>query len=179
MAFPLFVLAMGIVAALGNTVTNIVIATAIINFPLYVRVARAEENVRRDAGFVQAARLSGNGEIRIVLMQILPNIMPIIKLLADYAKVSTTMARLADLGATRISGEMVKANTRRALMAALIPIRNDLELKLLPPGERRTFSDLVRVWSAGIEQTISRNDPQETPAPAAPDRVAVVEPAQA
>jgi peptide/nickel transport system permease protein len=31
MAFPLFVLAMGIVAALGNTVTNIIIATAIIN----------------------------------------------------------------------------------------------------------------------------------------------------
>ena len=34
MAFPLFVLARGIVAALGNTVTNIVIATAIVNFPL-------------------------------------------------------------------------------------------------------------------------------------------------
>jgi len=77
MAFPLFVLAMGIVAALGNTVTNIVIATAIINFPLYARVARAEANVRRDAGFVQAARLSGNGELRIVFTQILPNIMPI------------------------------------------------------------------------------------------------------
>jgi peptide/nickel transport system permease protein len=44
MAFPLFVLAMGIVAALGNTVTNIVLATAIVNFPLYVRVARAEAN---------------------------------------------------------------------------------------------------------------------------------------
>ena len=77
MAFPLFVLAMGIVAALGNTVTNIVIATAIINFPLYARVARAEANVRREAGFVQAARLSGNGEWRILLTQILPNIMPI------------------------------------------------------------------------------------------------------
>ena len=77
MAFPLFVLAMGIVAALGNTVTNIVIATAIINFPLYVRLARAEAAVRRNAGFVQAARLSGNGEIRIALTQILPNIMPI------------------------------------------------------------------------------------------------------
>jgi peptide/nickel transport system permease protein len=34
MAFPLFVLAMGIVAALGNTVQNIIIATAIVNFPL-------------------------------------------------------------------------------------------------------------------------------------------------
>ena len=77
MAFPLFVLAMGIVAALGNSVTNIVIATAIINFPLYARVARAEANVRRDAGFVQAARLSGNSEWRLLLTQIVPNIMPI------------------------------------------------------------------------------------------------------
>ena len=59
MAFPLFVLAMGIVAALGNTVQNIIIATAIVNFPLYARVARAEANVRRDAGFVQAARRLG------------------------------------------------------------------------------------------------------------------------
>jgi peptide/nickel transport system permease protein len=77
MAFPLFVLAMGIVAALGNTVQNIVLATAIVNFPLYARVARAEANVRREAGFVQAARLCGNGEMRILLTQILPNIMPI------------------------------------------------------------------------------------------------------
>ena len=77
MAFPLFVLAMGIVAALGNNVTNIVIATAIINFPLYARVARAEGNVRREAGFVEAARLSGNGEARVLLGHILPNIMPI------------------------------------------------------------------------------------------------------
>jgi peptide/nickel transport system permease protein len=77
MAFPLFVLAMGIVAALGNTVQNIIIATAIVNFPLYARIARTEANVRREAGFVQAARLSGNGEMRILLTQILPNIMPI------------------------------------------------------------------------------------------------------
>ncbi len=77
MAFPLFVLAMGIVAALGNSVTNIVIATAIINFPLYARVARAEANVRREAGFVQAARLSGNSDWRLLLTQIVPNIMPI------------------------------------------------------------------------------------------------------
>jgi peptide/nickel transport system permease protein len=77
MAFPLFVLAMGIVAALGNTVQNIIIATAIVNFPLYVRIARAETNIRRDAGFVQAARLSGNRETRILFAHILPNIMPI------------------------------------------------------------------------------------------------------
>ncbi|GAB4066295.1 ABC transporter permease [Ancylobacter sonchi] len=86
MAFPLFVLAMGIVAALGNTVTNIIIATAIINFPLYVRVARAEANIRREAGFVQAARLSGNSEMRILLGHIAPNILPIM-----MVQVSLTM----------------------------------------------------------------------------------------
>ena len=77
MAFPLFVLAMGIVAALGNTVTNIVIATAIINFPLYARIARSEASVRREAGYVMAARLSGNSEWRIALTTIMPNILPI------------------------------------------------------------------------------------------------------
>lgn len=102
MAFPLFVLAMGIVAALGNTVTNIVIATAIINFPLYVRVARAEANVRRDAGFVQAARLSGNGDFRILLMHILPNIMPImmvqISLTMGYAILNAAGLSFIGLG---------------------------------------------------------------------------------
>jgi peptide/nickel transport system permease protein len=77
MAFPLFVLAMGIVAALGNSVENIVYATAIINLPIYARLARAEANVRRGAGFVEAARLCGNGEARIVLTQLLPNILPL------------------------------------------------------------------------------------------------------
>ena len=77
MAFPLFVLAMGIVAALGNTVTNIVIATAIINFPLYARIARTEASVRKDAGYVMAARLTGNSDVRIALTTILPNILPI------------------------------------------------------------------------------------------------------
>src|ERR1700690_2686541 len=77
MAFPLFVLAMGIVAALGNTVQNIVLATAIVNFPLYARIARAEANVRREAGFVEAARLSGNSDWRILTFQILPNVFPI------------------------------------------------------------------------------------------------------
>jgi peptide/nickel transport system permease protein len=70
MAFPLFVLAMAIVAALGNTVPNIVLATAIINFPLYVRVARAETVQRREAGFVDAARIAGHRDMCVLLLQV-------------------------------------------------------------------------------------------------------------
>jgi peptide/nickel transport system permease protein len=76
MAFPLFVLAMGIVAAMGNTIANIVLATAIINLPFYIRVARAEVNVRRNAGYVEAARLCGNSDARVLALHVFPNILP-------------------------------------------------------------------------------------------------------
>lgn len=76
MAFPLFVLAMGIVAASGNTIQNVVIATAIINLPFYARVARAEVVVRRQSGWVLAAQLAGNGPWRILFGRVLPNALP-------------------------------------------------------------------------------------------------------
>ena len=76
MAFPLFVLAMGIVAALGNSVLNIIIATMIINLPFYCRFARAEVNVRRELGYVEAARMGGNRTGAVLLHHIIPNILP-------------------------------------------------------------------------------------------------------
>jgi peptide/nickel transport system permease protein len=76
MAFPLFVLAMGIVAALGNTIENIIYATAIINMPFYARLVRAEVNIRRDAGFVRAAKLAGNSDLRVLALHIFPNALP-------------------------------------------------------------------------------------------------------
>ncbi|MEL6264836.1 MAG: ABC transporter permease [Pseudomonadota bacterium] len=76
MAFPLFVLAMGIVAALGNTIENIVYATAVINLPFYARLVRAEVNIRRNAGFADAARLAGNSDLRVLALHIFPNALP-------------------------------------------------------------------------------------------------------
>jgi peptide/nickel transport system permease protein len=76
MAFPLFVLAMAMVAALGNRVENIVIATAFINLPFYIRFARAEVNVRRNAGWVESARACGDSHLSVILRFLLPNILP-------------------------------------------------------------------------------------------------------
>ncbi|MEM8540128.1 MAG: ABC transporter permease [Pseudomonadota bacterium] len=76
MAFPLFVLAMGVVAALGNTVENIIYATAIINIPFYARLVRAEVNIRRNAGFAQAAKLAGASDLRVLAQHIFPNALP-------------------------------------------------------------------------------------------------------
>jgi peptide/nickel transport system permease protein len=74
MAFPLFVLAMATVAALGNTVANVVYATAVVNLPFYIRLARAELRVRRRLGYVEAARVGGSSGWRILTRFLLPNI---------------------------------------------------------------------------------------------------------
>jgi peptide/nickel transport system permease protein len=76
MAFPLFVLAMALVAALGNSIADVIYATAIINLPFYIRFARAEVNMRRHFGWVEAARASGNSHARVVLFFLLPNVLP-------------------------------------------------------------------------------------------------------
>jgi peptide/nickel transport system permease protein len=76
MAFPLFLLAMAIVAALGNSLENIIYATALVNIPFYARTVRAEIAQRREAGFVDAARISGNGPFRILAVHLFPTTIP-------------------------------------------------------------------------------------------------------
>lgn len=76
MAFPLFVAAMALVAVMGNTVSSIVLATAIINLPFYFRLMRAEIAQRREAGYIEAAIINGNGLGRILFRFLIPNALP-------------------------------------------------------------------------------------------------------
>ncbi|SEO73556.1 ABC transporter permease [Aquisalimonas asiatica] len=76
MAFPLFVLAMALVAIMGNSVENVVYATAIINTPFYARVARAEIGILKKSGFASAAKVAGNTDARLLARHLFPNILP-------------------------------------------------------------------------------------------------------
>ncbi len=76
LAFPLFVLAMGIVAAMGNSLINVIYATALINIPFYIRVARAEVTIQRNLQYVQAALLCGNTHLRTLAFHVFPNCLP-------------------------------------------------------------------------------------------------------
>jgi peptide/nickel transport system permease protein len=75
-AFPSFILAMGIAAALGNSVTNIVIAIAITHVPIYARLIRGEMLRIREMEYAEAARTVGNRPWQIVLHHLLPNCVP-------------------------------------------------------------------------------------------------------
>jgi peptide/nickel transport system permease protein len=76
MTFPLFVVAMAMVAALGNSVQSIVLASAVVNLPFFVRLARTEISVLRSQQFVEAARAGGNSELQILFGFMIPNALP-------------------------------------------------------------------------------------------------------
>ena len=76
MAFPAFVLAMGITAALGNSTINVAIAISITQVPSYLRLIRGEMLRIREMEYAEAAHTVGNPTWRIVLIHLLPNCMP-------------------------------------------------------------------------------------------------------
>jgi peptide/nickel transport system permease protein len=77
-AFPLFVLAMALVAALGGSVATVILATALVNLPLYMRLTRDAVRTRRGSAWVEAALVAGNGGGRVLWRHVLPDIAPLI-----------------------------------------------------------------------------------------------------
>jgi peptide/nickel transport system permease protein len=72
-SFPAFILALGVVAALGQGLLNIVVVVALINVPPYARLIRTEFLAARERQYADAARMVGNPAWRIVLRHLLPN----------------------------------------------------------------------------------------------------------
>lgn len=80
--FPFILLAMSLVAVLGPSLKNIVIALGLGGWPVFTRVARIETMKMRDQEFVLAARTLGFSVPRMLLRHILPNMLPSILVLA-------------------------------------------------------------------------------------------------
>ncbi len=78
MAFPYLLLALAIVAALGPGLMNALLAIAIVNIPFFARAVRGATLTLVGREFVEAARLSGFSNARIILSELLPNVLPII-----------------------------------------------------------------------------------------------------
>ena len=72
-AFPSLILAMAIAAALGPSLTNTMVAIAIVTWPVYARLSRAQTLVLRRLEFVEAARAMGLTDVRIIVRHVLPN----------------------------------------------------------------------------------------------------------
>jgi peptide/nickel transport system permease protein len=75
MSFPAILLALGVTAALGPNMNSVIIALTIAYVPAGVRLVRASALVVRELDYVDAARIAGASNVRIMLRHILPNSM--------------------------------------------------------------------------------------------------------
>jgi len=72
-AFPSFILAMGIAAALGPSLRNLIISVALINVAVYARLMRTRLLVVKQALYATAARGAGNPPWRVLVVHLIPN----------------------------------------------------------------------------------------------------------
>lgn len=75
LSFPAIVLALAIAGVLGAGLTNALIAIAIVYTPIFARLARGQTLAVRGLDFVEAARVLGARDLRIMLRHVIPNIM--------------------------------------------------------------------------------------------------------
>ena len=101
LAYPQLVLALSVVTFLGNSVYWVTVALAIVSTPLLARISRAATLTWSEREFVVAARAQGAKHGRVMIREILPNVLPAMVSIAllGIAVVIVAEAGLAIIGA--------------------------------------------------------------------------------
>lgn len=99
-AFPAVLLAIAIMAVLGQNVTNVMIAIGIVNTPIFARVIRASAMSTRVQLFVEAAEALGASHAHIIVRHMLPNCLPplVVQTTVAFAWAVIAEAALSFLG---------------------------------------------------------------------------------
>jgi peptide/nickel transport system permease protein len=188
-AFPVFILAMVLVAIRGTGPVNVVFAVAFVNFPVFLRLVRSEILFLREHPYAEAAVALGNSELGVGFKHLLPNAWPTV-----LVQVSVTIgfavlltAGLSFVGAgvsppTPELGAMIASGAKFIVIGqwwvAMFPglllglivftfaVIGDIAGKLMEPGQRAIPSR--RVLS---KDRIAPAAQAEAVAPSAPDAV--------
>ena len=101
MAFPEILLAIALMAALGPSMFNVVLALGVVYTPRIARVVRGATLVLRELQFIEAADALGAGTLRIMVVHLIPNLMSplIVQATFIFAAAILTEAALSFLGA--------------------------------------------------------------------------------
>ena len=180
MAFPYLLLALAIVAVLGPGLLNALYAVVVVNIPFFARNVRGVAAGLRHREFVDAARLSGMGGARILLQEVLPNVMPVIVI-----TVSTTIGWMiletaglsflglgsqppqADLGSMLGEGRKVLINAPHvAAVPGLLVFLIVMSMNLIGDGVRDAIDPRLRTGLPGKPGAATRVErPQATAGP--------------
>ena len=91
-AFPALILAIIVVAVLGRSMLNVIIALTLASWPGSARVIRSQVLSLKESQFVEAARCLGASDRRIILRHLFPNVVPILLVLASASVASVIVA---------------------------------------------------------------------------------------
>jgi peptide/nickel transport system permease protein len=99
-AFPFYVLVIGLVFVVGTGTRGIYIAFAIADWVVYARTVRATTLIVREADYVAAARVGGLGDLRVIARHVLPNTISqaIVYIMSDIVLVIVAVVTLGYLG---------------------------------------------------------------------------------
>jgi peptide/nickel transport system permease protein len=100
MAMPSLLLAIFLIYLIGATVTNLILLLSILSWPSYTRVVRSESLSLRNATYVEGAVVSGARQGRILGKHILPQVVPVLTVIAvfDFSGVILAEAGISFLG---------------------------------------------------------------------------------
>jgi peptide/nickel transport system permease protein len=158
LAFPSLILGLMLVAMLGPSVTNLIIAIAFTAVPAFARLARAPTIALREREFVQAGRALGFSNLRLMFRHLLPNILPDVLVMTSLwmATAVRVEASLAFIGLgvqppTPTWGGMVREgfenildNYALALFPSLAVLILVLSLNLIGDGLRDAIDPKLR-----------------------------------
>jgi dipeptide transport system permease protein len=131
MAVPGLVLAILVVAVLGPSLTNTIVAVTIVSLPRYVRLVRASALGELGKDYVIAARVSGVGRLRLMFSTVLPNCLSPLIVQAALG-VSDAILEAAALGFLGLGAQPPIAEWGTMLADAREFIRSDPWLVTLP-----------------------------------------------
>ncbi len=95
LAFPLLILLLIIVAAVGASVQNVILVIGIVMAPFMSRIVRAIVLAEKELPYIEAARALGASDTRIVFRHLLPSVVPLAVILASIALGGVIMAEAA------------------------------------------------------------------------------------
>ena len=95
LAIPSLIFALAIMAILGPGLTSLLIALGLTNWSFTCRLARASALSLKSQGYVQASRVLGYGDIRIMITQVLPNMLGPLIVIATLGMGGTILAEAA------------------------------------------------------------------------------------
>lgn len=132
MAFPDILLAIALMAALGASLTDVVIALGTVYTPRVARVARGAVLVLRELQFIEAAEALGAGSRRVILVHLLPNLLSplLVQGTFVFAFSILTEAALSFLGA----GVPPTSPTWGNMIAQAQEYMQDADWLILAPG---------------------------------------------